>query len=195
LAGITQAASLVYELANHGNYEQTAFATSIHSIYKIDSESVDEIYHGTAGLRLGLTKLGDLLNYNRQPISKDILRYATGMMMLERKLMRTQQSLTLLRERLPRILSQVDYFSSLHEVVLENLATLYTDVFGKFSFRIVVTGKAEYLQTDDIIHKVRALLLAGIRSAVLWRQLGGTRIQLILHRSKIIKTSQELLLA
>ena len=36
-------------------------------------------------------------------------------------------------------------------------------------------------------HKVRALLLAGIRAAVLWRQLGGSRAQIIFARKKMVE--------
>jgi high frequency lysogenization protein len=36
-------------------------------------------------------------------------------------------------------------------------------------------------------------LLAGIRSAVLWRQLGGTRFQLLFSRKRIVSDAEELL--
>jgi high frequency lysogenization protein len=36
-------------------------------------------------------------------------------------------------------------------------------------------------------------LLAGIRSAVLWRQLGGTRLQLLFSRKSIVSDAEELL--
>ncbi len=42
--------------------------------------------------------------------------------------------------------------------------------------------------------KIRALLLAGIRSSVLWRQMGGSRLQFIFSRQKIKKTAEKLLL-
>ena len=193
LAGVAQAASLVYELANHGNCEATAFSTSIHSIYKIDSDTVSEIYGDTTNLNLGLNKLIELLSYSKQSTYKDMMRYFISILTLERKLMQDKKSLTLLRERLDIILTQVGYFSPLHETVLENLDNLYSDVLGQFNLRIIVTGKPEYLQANDVIYKVRALLLAGIRSAVLWRQMGGTRLQLILQRSKLVSTSQALL--
>ena len=193
LAGVAQAANLVYELANYGNCDTHAFSTSIHSIYKIDSNTVSEIYGEPANLKLGLNKLIELLSYSKQSTYKDMMRYFIGILTLERKLMQDKKSLTLLRERLDRILTQVEYFSSLHETVLENLASLYSDVLGQFNLRIMVTGKPEYLQANDVLYKVRALLLAGIRSAVLWRQMGGTRLQLILQRSKLVSTSQALL--
>jgi high frequency lysogenization protein len=40
---------------------------------------------------------------------------------------------------------------------------------------------------------VRALLLAGIRSAVLLHQSGGTRLKLIFQRGKLFECARELL--
>ncbi len=39
---------------------------------------------------------------------------------------------------------------------------------------------------------IRALLLAGIRAAFLWRQLGGRRWRLLLQRKKLLQASQNL---
>lgn len=43
-----------------------------------------------------------------------------------------------------------------------------------------------HLQDSRNADKVRALLLAGIRSAMLWRQLGGRRWQLLFSRRKLL---------
>lgn len=44
-----------------------------------------------------------------------------------------------------------------------------------------------------MILKIRALLLAGVRSAVLWRQVGGRRWQLFLWRNKFAKLAKKLI--
>ena len=75
------------------------------------------------------------------------------------------------------------------------MATIYVDLFGTYSFRIQVLGSAEVLSKTEIASKVRALLLAGIRSTVLWRQLGGGRLQLIFSRYKIFQITQQLILS
>lgn len=49
-----------------------------------------------------------------------------------------------------------------------------------------------FLQQPNNAAKIRALLLAGIRSARLWRQLGGHRWQLVFSRSKLLKELYEL---
>ena len=193
LAGVAQAAALVYELAVHGNCNNDAFATSINSIYKINSDSAEAIYHNSSALSFGIGKLVSLLTHQQRNSNKDIMRYFIGILTLERKLMKDKAYLDLLQQRLQMILKQVEYFSPLHETVLENLGSLYSDTVGQFKTRIIVTGKSEYLQANDIVYKIRALLLAGIRSAVLWQQLGGKKWQLIFYRSQLVKTCNFLL--
>src|SRR3569623_1381139 len=56
-----------------------------------------------------------------------------------------------------------------------------------------VIGAQGLLSLPDVANKVRTLLLAAIRSAVLWRQCGGNRWQLIFGRRKIIDTARALL--
>jgi high frequency lysogenization protein len=43
------------------------------------------------------------------------------------------------------------------------------------------------------MEKVRALLLAGIRAAVLWRQVGGSRLQILFSRAKIKAAAEKIL--
>jgi CII-binding regulator of phage lambda lysogenization HflD len=50
-------------------------------------------------------------------------------------------------------------------------------------FRIQVDhGKPEYLKQTEKVAFMRALLLAGIRSAFLWHQLGGRQWRLVFQR-------------
>ncbi|RLA21365.1 MAG: lysogenization regulator HflD, partial [Gammaproteobacteria bacterium] len=42
-------------------------------------------------------------------------------------------------------------------------------------------------------NKIRALLLSGIRAALLWRQCGGSRWKIIFQRKKITNTCLQLL--
>ena len=71
----------------------------------------------------------------------------------------------------------------------EQLGKLYQDTISKLPYRIQVQGKIELLRNDQIAMRIRALLLAGIRAAVLWHQLGGRRWHLIFYRKRIHETS------
>ena len=56
-----------------------------------------------------------------------------------------------------------------------------------------VAGNANLLKTTDVQNQLRALLLAGLRAAVLWRQVGGRRLQLLFNRKRIGDTARYLL--
>jgi high frequency lysogenization protein len=50
-----------------------------------------------------------------------------------------------------------------------------------------------HLQNQDNIDKIRALLLAGIRSSMLWRQCGGGRFSILFGRKRLLATTRGLL--
>ena len=55
-----------------------------------------------------------------------------------------------------------------------------------------MNGSHQHLEDQKNADIIRALLLAGLRSAFLWRQLGGRRWKLILQRQKMLRLSQDL---
>tara|TARA_B100001996_G_scaffold303439_1_gene244254 strand:- start:601 stop:966 length:366 start_codon:yes stop_codon:yes gene_type:complete len=79
------------------------------------------------------------------------------------------------------------------------LSNIYRETISTISFRIQVAGKVEYLKNENIANRIRGLLFAGIRSAVLWHQLKGRRWQLLFYRKRIQETAgairQKLLIA
>jgi len=57
-----------------------------------------------------------------------------------------------------------------------------------------VVGDQAILKQPEIQDKVRCSLFCGLRSAVLWRQMGGKRRQLLLNRKLLIHTAEDILL-
>ncbi len=193
LAGIFQSAALVRDLARTGQVENFAFDTSIQTIYQIDAISVEHVYGKVAGLRLGLQELINLLEHTTMPSNRDISRYLMGLMHLERKLTRSFEVKQTLSRRIKHAVSQAKYFSSSPQLIINGLADIYVTTLGRLSFRLHVVGHGKYLSQTETISKIRAVLLAGVRSAVLWRQLGGSRWQLFLMRNKLTKIAKQLL--
>jgi high frequency lysogenization protein len=74
---------------------------------------------------------------------------------------------------------------TVHPRLVEKLAELYTQTISTLTPRIMVNGEHGHLSNPLIAAKVRAALFAGIRSAFLWHQLGGSRWQLLFSRKKI----------
>lgn len=194
LAGIFQAAALVRDIAKTGTVDERAFATTIGSIYEIDAIDVPAVYGGTAqGLKLGCAELMKLLGSDKSHTDPSISRYVISMIHMERKLMKNPEMLKTLTRRVHYAVSQANYFSKTHSQVISSLADVYITTLGTLPFRIQVLGQAKFLHQEDVIKKVRALLLAGVRSTVLWRQIGGKRWHLFLWRNKITRMAKQLL--
>ena len=121
------------------------------------------------------------------------LRYVMGVLHLQKKLSSNKTMLATVGKRLDKAIHQVEHFGSTHDNVIANLADIYTNTLSTFKFRIQVSGDFNYLQQTRISNQIRALLFAGIRSSMLWRQLGGKRWQVIFSRKRLSSEADLLL--
>jgi high frequency lysogenization protein len=72
------------------------------------------------------------------------------------------------------------------------MAAIYVDVISPLGPRIQVTGHPLSCKARRQA-KVRATLLAGIRAAVLWHQVGGGRLQLMFSRNRLTTQAKQIL--
>jgi len=199
LAGIFQSAYLVQQLAREGRADSDALRASIQSVLALNAPDVEAVYGGTRGVRLGLELLSTKLSGKTQPSDMEMARYVVAMMQLEGALRRRPAMLDDLRQGIDTARTQMKFFEneapaeSIHPLLMDKLAQVYSQTISTLTPRIMVSGEHGHLANPAIAAKVRAALLAGIRSAVLWRQLGGRRWQLLFSRGKIARTSAELL--
>jgi len=195
LAGVFQAATLVAQIAIKKPTVEDAFVASIHSIFKLNSDDVLSIYSGQENLQLGLTKLPVCLSkQNKLMQDKLIAQYAIALLTLERKLNKQEAMRDLLRQRIVRADEQAKHFGSItHASVIGSLADAYLKTLSTLKYRIQVKGDPQILQQPYVIDKIRALLLAGVRASVLWRQLGGTMWQLLFSRQQYVQAASLLL--
>lgn len=192
LAGIAQACSLVRQLASTGNADSEAMAASIGSVLKIDSDSVADVFGGLAGIQHGLEQLDKQLT-NRMVANPEQARYAAQLVYLQKQLSQNKDMLDKIRTGITRAQAQAEHFGVMHENVLANLADIYHSTISTLQPRIMINGDPQYLGNQNTVNKIRALLLAGIRSSLLWRQCGGSRWHLLLSRKKIQTEAQRLL--
>jgi high frequency lysogenization protein len=201
LAGIFQSARLVQQLAREGRADAEALRASIHSTLALDAPDVETIYGGARGLRLGLELLSTKLTGKSRPADVEIARYVVTLVHLEGSLRRGPAMLDEIRQGIDTARTQMKFFENdtpaegVHPVLVEKLAQVYSQTISTLTPRIMVSGEHGHLSNPAIAAKVRAALLAGIRSAVLWRQLGGRRWQLLFKRGQITRAAAELLAA
>ncbi len=193
LAGIAQAAALVEQLASTGNADTLAMQASIASLLKIDSASVLDVYGGSVnGLKLGLKQL-DMQMTGYKIANAQQARYSASIVFLEHQLETRKDLLKTINTGIVRAQAQTEHFDLLHENVLANLGDIYQNTISTLQPRIMVNGDQAYLSRPEIANKIRACLLAGIRSALLWKQCGGTRWKFLFYRKKIQAELQTLL--
>ena len=192
LAGIAQAAALVQQLATKGTADPVAFGASIASILKIDSDSVIDVYGSLAGLKLGLVQLNIQMT-GFKVVNPEQARYSASLVFIENQLSSRKDLLQTIQIGVSKAQAQSEHFGLLHENVLANLGEVYQNTISTLQPRIMVNGEQEYLSRPEIANKIRACLLAGVRSAILWRQCGGTRWKFLFYRKKIQAELQVLL--
>ena len=125
--------------------------------------------------------------------SSDCIRYVMGILHLQKRLQKNPSMLETIGSKLEKSQQQLEHFSATHENTIAGLADIYANTISTFSFRIQVMGEYQHLQQNRIANQIRTLLFAGIRSSVLWRQLGGNRLKVILKRKEIILIAERLL--
>ncbi|MGV6807620.1 MAG: high frequency lysogenization protein HflD [bacterium] len=185
LSGIFQACSLVDTLARLGTAPEEPLQVCIDSLFVKNPDATESVFGGIANLETGRQALRRSLE-GGHPESANIIRYAVGVVYLASRLRHQKPMLDTIGVELDRIDRQREHFSSLHENVINSLAELYQSTISTFSKRIQVNGYADNLQQPAVAAKIRCLLFAGIRSAILWHQLGGRRRHLFANRRKIV---------
>lgn len=192
LAGVAQAARLVDQISRTGSYPLEFLESSIHSLFEFDSDTVNDIYGGLPGVKLGLHNLSSLLANRQEQENRDMVRYVFSMLYLERKFSGSPEMMSVIHSRLQHASFRAEHFAGHVNDVCHSISGIYQDTLSKLKFRIKVTGSAQHLQDTKNADIIRALLLAGIRSAFLWRQLGGRRWKLLLQRKQLLAASQNL---
>lgn len=193
LAGIFQATELVRQAANHGTWSGYAADTCLDSLLAIEADTVEEIYGNASNLRLGAETLVSVLQGDRRHMES--LGYAVSIMQLENNFRKKTDMQARIGKELQTI-NNLDGDLELHDLKdlqARDIAKLYTNTISTLSPRIVINGRPQFLQVDRTVNWIRTLLFSGLRSAVLWRQMGGGRFSLMFGRKKMLEQAQTLL--
>lgn len=193
LAGVCQAAALVQQIARKGQAEELAFKTSIESIVITESQNTEQVFGSLPQLKLGFQTLESQLSSKAFAKDAEITRYVASVLSLERKLSRNAKMMDKLGERLEQVQRQQLHFELFDAQMQENLASVYSDIVSPVGAKIQVAGEPAQLKQPLVQHKIRALLLAAVRAAVLWRQLGGKRRHILFNRTKILASTEKAL--
>ncbi|WP_300621371.1 high frequency lysogenization protein HflD [Dokdonella sp.] len=191
LAGVLQACRLVRDIATTGRTDATSARSSLDSVFRFDADSAADVFGGLGGVRLGLETLLDQFENDRRDLT--LTQLVVGVLRLERKLANRPAMLRELRSGIESIQRQVDHLGVAHASVQARLAELYVATLSQLRPRVVVHGNPLQLSDAQKVEQIRALLLAGVRAAVLWRQVGGSQLRLLFRRREYAMLARGLL--
>lgn len=191
LAGVFQAISLVRDIAREGDCDIEALEASLASVFKLESDSAADVFGGSVGVRRGLRVLIEQIESDERDLP--LFHMLINVLKLERRLARNPEINRQLGAGLEGMQRQLQHFPVTHPTIIARLADLYTTNLSSLKPRVTVVGNPLYLQQSAQAERVRALLLAAVRAAVLWHQLGGRRRHLLFRPQREVMIARGML--
>ena len=192
LGGLFQAARLARDIARTGACDVQALAASRETLFDFEPQSVEMVFGGRQGVAHGLRTLFGQLDRPEQR-DLEIARYVISLLHLCDRLMRSDRSMQELHDDLAALARKRAHFELGDSVQHEQLAQIYQDRISLLGPRIMIRGEPLHLQNPENAARIRVALLAGIRAAVLWRQAGGRKWQLLLLRRSIARAARDII--
>lgn len=183
LAAVLECCILVQRMAKTGGVDENRLGRMVRTALNLDTPDPETLYGGVDDLRRGLDMIADVARARLDPQQIDVLRMTIAALKLQGSLKRNQAC----RERLGAGLLAVNRRNEdvpFSDELYFSLNEIYTDTLSPLRPRIVVKGSHGHLQNAVLVAKVRSALLAAVRNAYLWHQLGGRQWKLVLLRSR-----------
>ncbi len=191
IGGLFQAARLARDIARNGICDASAFEAIRETLFDFEPASVESVFGGAGRVALGLrTLLRQLEQSGKRDL--EVSRYVVAVMHLADRLMRSDESMQALHEELTALARRRKHFELGDSTLHEQLAEIYQTQISALGPRIMVRGEPLHLQNPDNATRIRVALLAGIRVAVLWRQAGGKKWQLLVRRRHISASARDI---
>ena len=191
LAGLFLATELVQKIANEGEYDEGVMRIALESLFALDAENVPAVFGGKQNIRSGFQRLVSQLAGSDNNPDMQITRYALTLLKIESKLQPGSATMDRIRRGLEEAEKMRVHYDTLDPKIISLLAEVYSNNISDLSPRVIVHGNEDYLKTESHANCIRACLLAGVRSAVLWRQCGGTRWRLVTSRQKYVNQASK----
>ena len=193
LAGLAQSVHLVQQIAQRGRADDEAMAPGIGSVLMVDAENIEAVYGGLVGLKLGFSTLIQQLSEPRQ-VDPELARYASTLLFLERELLKRPPMIEVMGAAILKAVQARDVTGTLLDgQVLAAMARGYLATISTLKPKVIVSGEQRFLAEAHHADRIRALLLAGIRSALLWRQAGGSRWKILFIRGRIRSEAERIM--
>lgn len=189
LAGMVQSLKLVRQIAETGHADTGSQRIVLDSVFRIDADSVDAVYGGRGQLRPGLMTMREhLVDRGGDEL---LPKLGMAILQIERRFVGETGMADQVVAGLRALESTAERQGSIHPEVIGRLGQLYADTISHLRPKVIVQGNPHYLQQPQVVAEIRALLLAALRSAVLWRQLGGSYWDFVFRRRAMMEVVEE----
>ena len=190
LAALFQCIEGVNQIANTGKIDNDLYQTCINSVLTDKNETAESIYGSISELKTGLRSMmyqlgSGQLTPDGKPKDMEATRYTLGLLHLENKLDKNPKVFNKVLKGIEKTQEKLKHFDIAHENITAALADVYANTISELGPKIMVKGDQTHLANPKNAAKIRALLLACIRAALLWRQAGGNRWKLLWERGKL----------
>ncbi len=183
LSALLDAIQGVRDLASTGRTELTRRIPLLEAVFNFDGDTPVVLYGQTFDFNPGL-KIGAALSARSWGQGDDRLRMAVQILALSGRLWRSASAGKRLSEAIESARRQQLAFGVAHENTLQAMAQVYVDTIAPLGARIMVSGDPAVLTQDRVVTQIRALLLAAMRAAILWRHLDGSVWSLYFFRAR-----------
>ena len=194
LAAVIQVAHLVHNIANEGSADPAVTVPLLNSLLMTNAESSEAVYGGLSHLTIGLEQLHIQLVKSKTKHQITQIQYAVNLLRLERRLAKSNVMRDTLTREIDQLPQHIEYSDGIeHPQVVARLADVYKRTISNLTPFIKVYGEERFLDNTSNANLIRALLLTGIRSAILWHQKGGRYWQFLYQSKKITAITNDLL--
>ncbi len=152
------------------------------AVFAYDQSDLDALFQPQTAFVGSLDHAADLLR--GELTSAHPARYTVSILKLATSLGKSRETIERLRQLLEATPS--------HQQDAHRAAEIYSETLSKLSPTIVIHGTRNRLAQPNIADAVRATLLAGVRFAWMWQQLGGRQWHLLIKRRRLLQTINEM---
>ncbi|MGN1393093.1 MAG: DUF489 family protein [Succinivibrionaceae bacterium] len=193
---ICQAASIVQRLSRFGSWNEDDAKPLIKALSIDNPTSVEDVYQPKqmlCGYNSFIESFGS--NGINNSSTAELTKYVMFFLTLEKKIRKVPGFLDNIFNKIEEVKNhaRINKMVILDPWIISSMADIYfQEITNKHFCNLVIYGKKSYLQQDEIQQKIRAIILAGIRATILWRQVGGKTIHLLFKRSKMMELSKNM---
>ena len=191
LGALLVALSQVRRIAETGQSDTATLQLALDSVFRLDAADTAAAVGGVDAVRPGLRLLRDYLAGTNK--DEALGKLAMAVMQLERRFVADAAMTERVRTGLRALQGAVERLGSPHHDVVAGLASLYADTISHLRPRVMVQGNPHYLGQAGVVAEIRALLLAALRAAVLWRQMGGSLWDFLFRRRDMAAAIDQLM--